>query len=173
MYSLGVVLYELLVGGVPYEGETFVTVALKHVNEPVPPVLERRPTFPLGWRLAVERAMAKSPDERFPSMQELVDELETCLDELDPGDEQATMISRRPVAAQRRRPPGGSDVWVSGRSPPCWRCSPSQRWPRSARWRFATVTTIRRQRHTADPAEGLGLRSTARATTPSTTTRPA
>jgi ferric-dicitrate binding protein FerR (iron transport regulator) len=55
--------------------------------------------------LAVERAMAKSPDERFSSMQELVDELERCLAELDPGDEQATMISRQPVAPKRARQP--------------------------------------------------------------------
>jgi len=103
VYSLGVVLYELLVGGVPYEGETFVTVALKHVNEPVPPVLERRPDVPPRVALAVERAMAKSPDERFSSMQQLVDELEGCLDELDPGDEQVTMISRQPVAAKQPR----------------------------------------------------------------------
>jgi eukaryotic-like serine/threonine-protein kinase len=105
VYSLGVVLYELLVGGVPYQGETFVTVALKHVNEPVPPVLERRPELPPRVALAVERAMAKSPDERFPSMQELVDELEACLAELDPSAEQATMISRRPVAPKRAREP--------------------------------------------------------------------
>jgi serine/threonine-protein kinase len=105
VYSLGVVLYELLVGGVPYEGETFVTVALKHVNEPVPPVLERRPDVPPRVALAVERAMAKSPYERFSSMEELVDELESCLNELDPGDEQATMISRRPVAAKQARQP--------------------------------------------------------------------
>ena len=105
VYSLGVVLYELLVGGVPYEGETFVTVALKHVNEPVPPVLERRPDVPPRVALAIERAMAKSPHERFSSMQELVEELETCLAELDPGDEQATMISRRPVASKRDRRP--------------------------------------------------------------------
>jgi eukaryotic-like serine/threonine-protein kinase len=105
VYSLGVVLYELLVGGVPYEGETFVTVALKHVNEPVPPVLERRPDLPPRVALAVERAMAKSRDGRFSSMQELIDELETCLAELEPGDEQATMISRRPVAAKQAREP--------------------------------------------------------------------
>ncbi|HEV2901962.1 MAG TPA: protein kinase, partial [Gaiellaceae bacterium] len=87
VYSLGVVLFELLTGAVPYEGETFVTVALKHVNEPTPSVLERRPDVPPRVALAVERAMAKSPDERFASMDELVDELEACLAELDPGDE--------------------------------------------------------------------------------------
>ena len=105
VYSLGVVLYELLVGGVPYEGETFVTVALKHVNEPVPYVLDHRPDLPPRVATAVERAMAKSPDDRS-TMAELVAELEACLAELDPSAEQATMISRQPVAQRPdRRPP--------------------------------------------------------------------
>ncbi len=101
VYSLGVVLYELLVGGVPYEGETFVTVALKHVNEPLPSVLDRRPDVPPRVALAVERAMAKSPGDRFASMNEFVDELQACLADVDPGGEQATMIQRRPAAQQR------------------------------------------------------------------------
>jgi eukaryotic-like serine/threonine-protein kinase len=104
VYSLGVVLYELLTGSVPYEGDNFVTVALKHVNEPVPRVLERRPDVPPRVAMAVERAMAKSPADRFDSMQELVDELEACLAELDPMSEEATMIARRPVAKPERPP---------------------------------------------------------------------
>jgi eukaryotic-like serine/threonine-protein kinase len=49
--------------------------------------------------------MAKSPDERYESMDELVEELEDCLAELDPSSEDATMITRRPVAAARRQRP--------------------------------------------------------------------
>jgi len=105
VYSLGVVLYELLTGGVPYDGDNFVTVALKHVNEPVPSVLEHRPDAPPRLALAIERAMAKSPDERYESMDGLVEELEANLAELDPISEGATMISRRPLALKRQRPP--------------------------------------------------------------------
>jgi eukaryotic-like serine/threonine-protein kinase len=105
VYSLGVVLYELLTGSVPYDGDNFVTVALRHVNEPVPSLLEQRPDAPPRLALAVERAMAKSPDERYESMDELVEELEDCLAELDPSSEDATMITRRPVAAARRQRP--------------------------------------------------------------------
>jgi eukaryotic-like serine/threonine-protein kinase len=105
VYSLGVVLYEVLTGGVPFQGENFVAIALRHVNEPPPSVLDRRPDCPPRLAMAVERAMAKRPEDRFASMQELVAELEACLAELDPSSEDATMISRRPVAAPRARRP--------------------------------------------------------------------
>jgi eukaryotic-like serine/threonine-protein kinase len=110
VYSLGVVLYELLAGGVPFHGENFVAVALRHVNEPPPDVLDRRPDCPPRVAMAIERAMAKRPEDRFQSMDELVSELEACLADLDPSSEEATMISRRPVRpagqprpARRRR----------------------------------------------------------------------
>jgi eukaryotic-like serine/threonine-protein kinase len=103
VYSLGVVLYELLTGGVPFQGENFVAIALRHVNEPAPSVLQRRPDVPPRLGVAIERAMAKRPEDRFASMGELVAELEACLDELDPASEEATMISRRPVPQPRRR----------------------------------------------------------------------
>jgi predicted Ser/Thr protein kinase len=105
VYSLGVVLYELLTGNVPYDGDNFVTVALRHVNEPVPSVLERRPDAPPRLALAVEQAMAKSPDERYESMDELVGELESCRAELDPSSEDATMIARRPMATRQQQRP--------------------------------------------------------------------
>jgi eukaryotic-like serine/threonine-protein kinase len=102
IYSLGVVLYELLTGDVPYAGDNFVAVAMRHVNEPVPSVIERRPDCPTRLDLAIQRAMAKDPDDRFESMAHFVNELEACYAELDAGeDEGATMI----VPAARRRPP--------------------------------------------------------------------
>jgi hypothetical protein len=110
VYSLGVVLYELLTGNVPFTGENFVAIALKHVHEPPPNLLERRPDAPPRVAMAVERAMAKDPADRFQSMGELCNELEASLHDLDPASEEATMIARpaarpatRPVKRRRRR----------------------------------------------------------------------
>jgi eukaryotic-like serine/threonine-protein kinase len=103
VYSLGVVLYELLTGSVPFTGENFVAVALKHVHEPPPNVLELRPDAPPRVAMAVERAMAKDPADRFQSMGELCNELEASLHDLDPASEEATMIAR-PAASPATRP---------------------------------------------------------------------
>jgi eukaryotic-like serine/threonine-protein kinase len=104
VYSLGVLLYELLAGRVPFQGESFVAIALRHVNEPAPSVLELRPDCPPRVGLAVERAMAKRPEQRFGSMNEFCADLQACLYELDSSSEEATMISRPPVAPARPRP---------------------------------------------------------------------
>src|SRR2546421_10499360 len=61
VYSLGVVLYELLTGRVPFPGENFVAVAMRHINEPPPSVRELRPEVSPRLDAAVRRAMAKEP----------------------------------------------------------------------------------------------------------------
>jgi eukaryotic-like serine/threonine-protein kinase len=109
VYSFGVVLYELLAGEVPYGGENFLSVAMKHVNEPVPSLLERRPDCPLRLAALVERCLAKEPSDRPASMDEVVAELQACLQELDSRpDGEATMIQRAPVAAAPRRRDSGA-----------------------------------------------------------------
>ena len=104
VYSLGVVLFELLTGEVPFRGENFVEVALRHVNEPAPSVLERRPEVPLRVAAAIARSMEKDPADRFASMSELVGELGACLAELGDADNDPTLIVRpRTAPAPRRR----------------------------------------------------------------------
>jgi predicted Ser/Thr protein kinase len=106
IYSFGVVLYELLTGEVPYPGDNFLTVALKHVNDPSPSVLDRRPDTPLRLASLIERCMAKAPADRPASMDEVVAELEACLAELDAKDGgEGTMIMKRPKPAKPARPP--------------------------------------------------------------------
>jgi serine/threonine protein kinase len=103
VYSLGVVLFEMLTGEVPFPGESFVAVALKHVNEPPPSVLDVRGDIPLRVAEAVDRALEKDPRRRFPGMDAFAAELEACLAELDRGDGEVTMVV--PSARRLARPP--------------------------------------------------------------------
>jgi eukaryotic-like serine/threonine-protein kinase len=102
VYSLGVVLYELLTGEVPFPGETFVAVAMKHINEEPPSLLERRPDVPVRLVAAVERALAKDPAQRFPSMSAFCTELKACLAELGEPDAARTFIQPGAVLKQSR-----------------------------------------------------------------------
>jgi hypothetical protein len=81
VYSLGVVLWELIAGDVPFTGENFVAVALRHVNEPPPHLRERRTDVSPRLDAAVQRALAKDPVNRFPSMAAFAKELRACLAE--------------------------------------------------------------------------------------------
>ena len=68
VYSLGVVLYEMLTNEVPYPGENFVAVAMRHINEEPPPIRDKRPDVSPRLEAAVQRAMAKRPEDRFQTM---------------------------------------------------------------------------------------------------------
>jgi len=71
VYALGVVLYEVLTGGLPFEGTTNERVMDLHVNEPVPNVLDFQPDLTAAWQEIVSKVMAKSPQERYASAGEL------------------------------------------------------------------------------------------------------
>jgi serine/threonine-protein kinase len=80
IYSLGVVLYEMLVGQVPFKADSQVGVAMKHVNEELPDVQSRRPEVSAAVALVVERATAKDPARRYQAIGEMIDDLSTALE---------------------------------------------------------------------------------------------
>jgi len=75
IYSLGVILYEMLVGHVPFSGESPTMVMMKHLQEPVPSVLEERNDVPPAVGRVVARAMAKVRDNRYQNVAELIEDL--------------------------------------------------------------------------------------------------
>jgi eukaryotic-like serine/threonine-protein kinase len=103
VYSLGVVLFELLTGRVPFPGENFVAVAMRHINEPPPSVRELRPEVSPRLDAAVRRAMAKEPGDRFPTMRAFCEELDACLVEARGGSDGTYVLPPRPAVRRHRR----------------------------------------------------------------------
>jgi serine/threonine-protein kinase len=99
VYSLGVVVYELLTSEVPFPGENFVAVAMRHINEEPPPVRDKRPDVSPRLEAAIQRAMAKRPGDRFPTMQAFAAELQACLAETQSA---GTQIAVPPPAAPQQ-----------------------------------------------------------------------
>ena len=79
VYSLGVTLYEMLTGKVPYDGETTVAVALQHIQDPFPSPREIVPDLPFSVEQIVLKCCEKSPDRRYQTMDELATDLRHSL----------------------------------------------------------------------------------------------
>jgi eukaryotic-like serine/threonine-protein kinase len=100
LYSLGVVLYELLTGTVPFNGDTPVEIAMKHLSAVPEPPSKRRRDIPRNLDLVVTRALAKDPPDRYQSAEEMDADLERVARGLAVSPEtedMATQIIRGPV----------------------------------------------------------------------------
>jgi tRNA A-37 threonylcarbamoyl transferase component Bud32 len=118
VYSLGVVLYEMLVGQVPFHADSQVGVAMKHVNEELPDVQQRRPELSAAAAMVVERATAKDPDQRYQQVGDLIDDLATALEveaaRAGSTTGEATSVLEAVPPAERKLPGGrGRGSWLA------------------------------------------------------------
>lgn len=81
IYSMGIVMYELLTGSLPYRGDNAVEIALKHLKEPLPSIRVSLPNIPQSIENIIIRATAKNPKNRYSDAREMHNDLLTCLDE--------------------------------------------------------------------------------------------
>ncbi|MBM4041016.1 MAG: hypothetical protein FJ290_21155 [Planctomycetes bacterium] len=112
IYSLGTSLYEMLTGRRPFDAQTKVAVMYKHVHEPIPTDLRRMPGISASVAAIVERMLAKRPEERFQSAEELIAALKPILREPQPdarllAPERPAMASVPGAAPAVERPPAG------------------------------------------------------------------
>ena len=92
LYSLGVVLYEMVTGRPPYEGDTPVAIAYKHVQEPLPPLRERLPDVPRDFESVTNKALEKDLARRYQTAVELRNDL-------------LAFAAGRPVSTRKAAPP--------------------------------------------------------------------
>jgi serine/threonine-protein kinase len=109
LYSLGIVLYEMLTGEVPFTGESQVAVAMKHVREEVPDVQVKRPEVSAALAAVVDAATAKRQEDRYADDAEFISDLEDVLAietsrAGSAGGEVTTVLRTLPSSAQRRLP---------------------------------------------------------------------
>ena len=81
IYSLGIMMFEMLTGIVPYKGDSAVEIALKHIKEPLPDVRKLNPVVPQSVENIILKATAKNPKNRYRDVREMAEDIKTCMDE--------------------------------------------------------------------------------------------
>ncbi len=81
IYSIGILMYELLTGKLPFKGDNAVEIALKHLKEPMPSIKDEYPEIPQSVENIILKATAKNPKNRYVDAREMHEDLKTCLDE--------------------------------------------------------------------------------------------
>lgn len=79
IYALGVILYEMVTGKQPYKADTPLAVAIKHMTEPVPRILQANPSLPVWMEKVISTAMAKNKEDRFSTAVEMVETIKAFM----------------------------------------------------------------------------------------------
>ncbi len=90
IYSMGILMYELLTGTVPFKGDNAVEIALKHMKDKIPSIRKQDPSIPQSVENILMKATAKNPRNRYDSAREMHDDLVTCLTEEHANDKKIT-----------------------------------------------------------------------------------
>lgn len=100
LYSLGIVLYEMLLGKVPFKGDSPISIALQHINEDIEFTLEEKTQIPQSIRTLIKKLTEKSPEDRYQSSEEVIEDIEYIEQNID-----LDFIKQYDDFATRRIPP--------------------------------------------------------------------
>ena len=104
IYSLGIVMYEMLTGKVPFDGDNPVTVALKHINEEIVPPIELVPSIPPALDRCVMKATSKYQTNRYANADELIEDLDNIAfvtNVVGPGHFEASDVQEKRIKRQK------------------------------------------------------------------------
>ena len=90
IYSLGILMYELITGNVPFKGDNAVEIALKHMKDKIPSVRKQDPSIPQSVENIIIKATAKNPRNRYDTAKEMYEDLLNCLKEEHANDKKVT-----------------------------------------------------------------------------------
>ncbi|MFC5703427.1 Stk1 family PASTA domain-containing Ser/Thr kinase [Cohnella faecalis] len=150
IYSLGIVLYQMLTGRLPFLGESPISVALKHLQEPFEQPRKVNPHIPQSVENVILRAMRKNPQERYSSASRMLADLETCLQpqrinepavQFDSDDEEEEKTRVIPAIRSDMRSSLDSQTIVSGNSQNQWNSDGLEE-ERKKRWVLPTVLGV-------------------------------
>ena len=90
IYSLGIVMYEMVTGRVPFDGDSTVAVAIQHLQDEMDPPSKYAPNLPISLEKIIQKCTQKSPDRRYDSMESLLIDLRKAL--LNPNEDFVTLV---------------------------------------------------------------------------------
>ncbi len=118
IYSFGIVLYEMFTGQVPFSGDTPYATIMAHINEPPPSARALNPNMPLAVEMVLHKALAKSREQRYASVSEMITALENAIhgphskDESAPDDSVPIILNPFPVQEAPAQKPSASSLFL-------------------------------------------------------------